>query len=162
LDVSAEGDLFIADTGGSRVVWSDASGQMIAVFGGANTKFASSQPTDVAVDDAGFLYVPDPANGLFWQIQIDTGEMLSAPGPKSNTVESPHVATAEDGRIFLTDPENGRILIFDQQLRPLAELGGKGNAPGQFSRVVGIAVGQGMVVSTDPDLCRVTAFSLDK
>ena len=158
LDVSADGDYFIADTGGGRVVQADEAGQIIRTFGGPEEQLGSGQPTDAAAGLDGFLYVPEPAAGLFWQVQMDGGVVQAVPGPRSNTVESPHAATLPDGRVFLTDPEGGRVLIFDGSLNPVAQFGGKGTAAGQFSRTLGIAASQGLVVVTDPDLCRVTAF----
>jgi len=157
--ISDEGYLFIADTGGGRVVWSDEDGRILGSFGRDNPQFGAGQPTDAAGNDDGFIFVPDPTTGLFWQIQIDAGVMDAGPGPRSNTVESPHVAIAEDGNIFLTDPENGRVLVFDSDLRPLAQLGEKGQGPGQFSRTLGVSARAEIVVLTDPDLCRITAFA---
>jgi DNA-binding beta-propeller fold protein YncE len=159
LGISAEGDFFIADTGGGRIVQADEAGTLINTFGGPDAQLGSGQPTDAAVSDNGALYVPEPAAGLLWRVLVDGGGMQAAPGPKSNTVESPHVAVMPDGRVFLTDPENGRVLIFDEELYPLVQFGGKGTAPGQFNRTLGVAVTPGLVIVTDPDLCRVTAFS---
>ena len=82
------------------------------------------------------------------------------PGPEANTIESPHLAIAGNGRVYLTDPEGGRVLVYTGAMQPLAQFGGRGAAPGQFGRPVGIAVApDGSVVVADPDLCRVTAFS---
>ena len=159
LGISAEGDFFIADTGGGRIVQADEAGTLLNTFGGPDAQLGSGQPTDAAVSDNGALYVPEPAAGLLWRVLVDGGGMQAAPGPKSNTVESPHVAVMPDGRVFLTDPENGRVLIFDEELYPLVQFGGKGTAPGQFNRTLGVAVTPGLVIVTDPDLCRVTAFS---
>ncbi len=159
LGVSDEGDLFIADTGGGRIVQADETGQFLDAYGSPDEQFGSGQPTDAAVSADGFLYVPEPAAGLLWQVQLDTKRMNAVPGPTSNTVEAPHVAVSDDGRVFLTDPEKGRVLVFDSQLRLLMQFGEKGDAPGQFSRTLGIGVLPGdMVVVSDPDLCRITAF----
>ena len=158
LGVSPDGDFYIADTGGGRIVRADAEGALLDVFGGPDAQFGSGQPTDVAVSANGFMYAPEPASGLLWRIAADGGAMNATPGPKSNTVESPHIAIMPDGRVFLTDPENGRALIFDEDLYPLVQFGGKGDAPGQFSRALGMAATPGLVIITDPDLCRVTAF----
>jgi DNA-binding beta-propeller fold protein YncE len=157
--VSEDGDLFIADTGGGRIVPAEETGQFLESYGSPDEQFGSGQPTDAVVSNDGFLYVPEPAAGLFWQVQLDTMRMVAAPGPTSNTVEAPHVAVSEDGRVFLTDPEKGRVLMFDSRLQLLSQFGEKGDAPGQFSRPLGIGILTGdMVVVSDPDLCRVTAF----
>ncbi len=159
MGVAANGDFFIADTGGGRIVQADEEGALLNTFGGPDAQLGSGQPTDAAISADGALYVPEPAAGLLWRVAMARGEMRAMPGPNSNTVESPHVSVMPDGRVFLTDPENGRALIFDKGLYPLVQFGGKGTAPGQFSRTLGIAVTPGMVIVTDPDLCRVTAFS---
>ena len=158
VDISEEGELFIADTGGSRVVQADANGQFVRSFGGPNEQLGPGQPTDVAAAPGGALYVPEPAAGLLWQVSMAGEAMRAVAGPHSNTVESPHVAVLPDGRIFLTDPENGRVLVFDSDLQPLGQIGGKGTAPGSFNRTLGVAAEPGRIVVTDPDLCRVTAF----
>jgi len=158
LDVSPDGDFFIADTGGGRIVQASEEGALIRTFGGPDAQPGSGQPTDAAASADGSLYVPEPAAGLLWRVQMGSGEMRATPGPKSNTVESPHIAVMPDGRVFLTDPENGQVLVFDGDLYPLVQFGSKGTAPGQFSRTLGVAVTPGAVIITDPDLCRVTAF----
>ncbi len=158
LDISEAGDIFIADTGGGRIVQSDDAGQLIRSFGGPDAQLGPGQPTDVAAGANGFLYIPEPAAGLFWRVQVEGDEMGPAPGPSANTVESPHVVALPDGQIFLTDPENGRVLLVDEELYPLAQFGEKGTAPGQFNRTLGVAAAAGVVIVTDPDMCRVTAF----
>ncbi len=155
LDVASTGDMFLADTGGGRVVQADAEGAILAAFAGPNQ---GGQPTDVVMGPDGFLYAPDPAEGVVWVLQPETGASRAAPGPRSNTVESPHIATLPDGRVFLTDPEKGRVLVYEPGLRPLAQLGVQGSGEGQFNRTLGVAVTAGTVIVTDPDLCRVTAF----
>ena len=158
LDVSPDDGFFIADTGSGRIVQTDAEGASIRTFGSPDARFGAGQPTDVGVSADGFLYVPEPASGLIWQIQLDSGKMQALPGPKSNTTESPHVAVTPDGFVFLTDPENARVLVFDSDLQPEVQFGDKGAGQGQFNRAVGIAAIPGRVFVTDPDLCRVTAF----
>ncbi len=155
LDVVSTGDMYIADTGGGRLVQADDQGAMLAAFAGPNQ---GGQPTDVVLGPDGFLYAPDPAEGVVWVLQSETGSSRAAPGPRSNTVESPHIAILPDGRVFLTDPEQGRVLVYEPGLRPLAQLGVQGSGEGQFNRTLGVAVKPGMVIVTDPDLCRVTAF----
>ncbi len=153
--VSPQGDIFIADTGGGRIVQADDEGRELQVFPGPQP---GGQPTDVVpvLDD--LMVAVDPAAGIIWRLSLADQAIQTVEGPKSNTVESPHLATLPDGRIFVTDPEAGRVLIFDPALAPLAQLGEKGTGEGQFNRTLGVAATPGMVVVTDPDLCRVTVF----
>jgi DNA-binding beta-propeller fold protein YncE len=82
------------------------------------------------------------------------------PGPEANTVESPHLATGDNGLVYMTDPEGGRVLVYSSNMQPMAQLGGKGSEPGKFSRTLGVAISDnGSIVVSDPDLCRVTLFS---
>ncbi len=155
LAVAPDGDFYIADTGGGRVVQADEGGALAAAFAGP---LAGGQPTDAALGSDGFLYAADPAAGAIWVLNPVTGASRTGAGPRSNTVESPHIALLPDGRIFLTDPEGGRVLAFEPGLVPLGQVGEKGAGEGQFSRTLGVAAGAGMVVVSDPDLCRVTAF----
>ena len=155
LDIAPDGDFYIADTGGGRVVQADVEGVFLAAFAGPRD---GGQPTDVVLGPDGFIYAADPAAGVVWVLNRETGASRTAAGPRSNTVESPHIATLPDGRIFLTDPEEGRVLAYEPGLRPRGQLGGKGAGEGRFNRTLGVAAGAGMIVVTDPDLCRVTAF----
>ncbi|HHB90090.1 MAG TPA: hypothetical protein ENK60_02140 [Anaerolineae bacterium] len=159
LDVSPEGMFYIADTGGGRIVQADETGAFLAAFGGPTE---GGQPTDVILGPDGFLYVPDPVAGVVWVLNPKTGASRTTAGPKANTVESPHLAALPDGRLFLTDPEQARVLIFEPGLRPLGQVGMKGIDEGQFNRTLGVAVGANMLIVTDPDRCRVTAFGLNK
>ena len=154
-DVSPNGDFYIADTGGGRVVQADAQGVMLAAFGGPDQ---GGQPTDALFGPEGFLYAVDPTAGVLWMLQPETGASQRASGPKANTVESPHLAMLPEGILLLTDPEGGRVLVFEAGMTPLGQLGGKGAGEGRFNRTLGVAAGAGMVAVTDPDLCRVTVF----
>jgi len=158
--LSTFGDYFIADTGGARVLQVSSDGAEIRQFGGGGAELGAGQPTDAAVTPDGMLYVVEPIAGALWRIDPVSNAQERYPGPEANTVESPHLATGSDGLIYLTDPEQGRVLVYRSDMQPVAQIGGKGGEPGLFSRTLGIAVGaDGSIVVTDPDLCRVTMFS---
>ncbi|MCP4165226.1 MAG: hypothetical protein GY759_04945 [Chloroflexi bacterium] len=158
--ISPSGDYFIADTGGVRIVQVGSDGQWVKNFGGADQPLGPGQPTDAAVGPDGTLYVTEPIAGALWLVNPISGDAKRYPGPEANTIESPHIAVTADGRILITDPELGRVLVYARDLSPVAQIGGKGNEPGRFGRAVGVAVGpNGEVVVTDPDLCRVTVFA---
>ncbi len=157
---AANGDYYIADTGGVRVLQADANGQLIQQFGGAEDELGPGQPTDASLSPGGLLFVTEPIAGAFWKVDPASGRRERFPGPVANTIESPHLAIAPDGRILLTDPEGGRVLALTPDVRPLAQFGTRGAAPGQFGRPVGVAFGpDDVMLVADPDLCRVTALS---
>ncbi len=158
--LSTFGDYFIADTGGARVLQVGSDGSQIRQFGGGGDELGAGQPTDVAVGADGMLYVVEPIGRTLWRVDSITDSQERYPGPEANTVESPHLAAGDNGLIYLTDPEKGRVLVYSGNMQSMAQLGGKGTEPGLFSRTLGIAVGvDGSIIVSDPDLCRVTMFS---
>ncbi len=158
--LSTFGDYFIADTGGGRVLQTGSDGVQIRQFGGSGAELGSGQPTDTAMGSDGMLYVVEPIARALWRVDPLSNAHERYPGPAANTVDSPHLAIGDDGQVYLTDPELGRILIYYRDMQPAAQVGGKGDEPGMFSRTLGIAVGaDGTFAVTDPDLCRVTMFS---
>lgn len=160
LGIAANGDFIVADTGGARILQADANGQLIQQFGGPEDELGPGQPTDATLSPGGLLFVAEPIAGAFWKVDPSGGRRERFPGPLANTIESPHLAIAADGRILLTDPEGGRVLALTPDVRPLAQFGTRGAAPGQFGRPVGVAFGpDDVMLVTDPDLCRVTAMS---
>ena len=160
LDVAANGDYWIADTGGVRVLQADAEGRLLRQLGGPEDELGPGQPTDVALSPGGLLFVVEPIAGLLWKIDPEGGRRERFAGPQANTIESPHLAIGADGRVVLTDPEGSRVLLLTPDGRPLAQLGTRGTAAGQFGRPVGVALTpDGAIVVSDPDLCRVTAFA---
>ena len=70
------------------------------------------------------------------------------------------MAFLPDGRILIADGlDNHRVMIFDQDLTYLAEFGGKGTGPGQFSGVHAVAVGpEGRIFALDRSGGRVNVF----
>ena len=105
--VSPTGEYFVADTGGVRVVQAGADGQRINQFGGSEEDLGPGQPTDAAVSPGGFAYVAEPISGLLWRLDPATGERQKFTGVAANTVESPHLAVASDGRFCYRTPRVG-------------------------------------------------------
>ncbi len=160
LGITPAGDYLIADTGGVRVLWVGAGGQLLAQFGGPDAQLGPGQPSDAAYGPGDIVYVVEPLSGALWRVDTVSGAMQRYPSPEANTIESPHLTISPDGRLLVTDPEGGRVLIYGGDMQPLAQFGSKGVQPGQFSRPVGIALQPGgSVIVSDPDLCRVTAFA---
>ncbi len=158
--LSTFGDFFIADTGGARVLQASSDGMEVRQFGGGGAELGAGQPTDAAVNADGILYVVEPISRALWRVDPITNTHERYPGPEANTVESPHLATGDDGLVYLSDPERGRVLVYASDMQPVAQIGGKGSEPGMFSRTLGIAVADnGSIVVSDPDRCRVTMFS---
>jgi sugar lactone lactonase YvrE len=88
--VNAQGDVFIADTYNNRIVKVTPQGQVIAVAGdgvagysgdGGLGAFAElNEPTGVAVDAQGNLYIADSANNVIRRVDAKTGIITTVAG----------------------------------------------------------------------------------
>jgi len=88
--VNAQGDVFIADTYNNRVVEITPSGQIFAVAGDGHAGYSGdghlasfaelNQPTGVAVDAQGNLYIADSANNVIRRVDAKTGIITTVAG----------------------------------------------------------------------------------
>ena len=101
------------------------------------------QPTDVAVDLSGRIYVGLPEIGRL-AILDEGGQVLGGwTIPKGNTIESSRLTVVADGAIAMTDPAQARVLLLDADGRELASA----DAPG---RPYGVAVSSGRLYVSEP------------
>jgi len=160
LAIDAEDNLYVADTGGNRIVKMTLSGQQLAQFGeqGAGPGQVS-QPTDVAVDATGRIYVMDSYN-LRVEVLDPAGRYLGEwPIGGANTFDSPHIELGPGGQIFITDPEAHKVIAFDAAGRALGEWGGFGQEAGRFQKPISLAFdGAGRAYVTDAYNHRVQVF----
>ncbi len=145
LDLDDEGNVWVADQLGHRVVKFDAEGNLLLTIGERGTAGDPpllNEPTDVVVASTGEVFITEghsfapganrvtkyAADGSFI---MSWGETGSAPGE----FNVPHtIALDSEGRVFVGDRGNNRIQIFDQQGTFL-------NVWYQFGRPSGIAIG---------------------
>jgi hypothetical protein len=88
--VNAAGDVFIADTYNNRVVEVTPSGQVSVVAGDGKAGFAGdggraafaelNEPTGLAVDAQGNLYVADSGNNVIRRVDVKTGIITTVAG----------------------------------------------------------------------------------
>lgn len=71
------------------------------------------------------------------------------------------VGVAPDGRIFVLDAGNHRVVVFDPAGEPLAAFGRSGEGPGEFQRPWYLAVTGEQVIVHDINTRRVSFFDLD-
>jgi len=143
LDVDQEGYVYIANTGGSVVLKVSPQGELVARYGSFGSGDGElNQPTDVAVDGEGNLYVVDSENHRIQVLDRDGRYLRQWSISQANTVDSPHIEWGMSGLLFLTDPEAGLVYVFDQYGRGVTLWGEKGSLDGQFSKPVVIAFDQ--------------------
>jgi DNA-binding beta-propeller fold protein YncE len=142
IGVAPSGDIYVADTGGERVIHFSSSGELLGQYGGGGPMAGLiSQPTDVAVDSRGFLYIADPNLGRVVQLDDRGLQRQGWAIAPANTMDSPHLAVGNRGEIYLTDPEAGHLLVFDGTGNLVESFGSTGRGPGQFRKPVGVGIG---------------------
>jgi uncharacterized protein (TIGR03663 family) len=121
--IAEDGSILITDTGHNRVINYTRDGQPIGEYGLQGTGPGRFQePVSVARDIQGRLYVADAWNGRIQRFERGfTGEPISAPVPwRSHDVpDKPYVAVLSEGRVLVTVPENGTLMLFDPNLQPI-------------------------------------------
>jgi sugar lactone lactonase YvrE len=141
LSVDTSGVLYFANTGGNNVVRASANAQMLGTIGKTGKKTGElEQPTDVAVDLAGNIYVADTYNQRIQRFTPDGRFATQWAIPAAGTALGPHIAIAADGVLYVTDPDNHQVSAYSPDGAILATWGGQGNAEGQLVQPVGIFV----------------------
>jgi YYY domain-containing protein len=136
-DLDGRGRLWVADFGNSRLRIYDPDGGFLGGWGGrGDTTWAMKDPCAVAVRDDD-VYVADTWNGRVQRFSL-AGEWKS----KAAELYGPRgVAVARDGKVWVTDTGNHRIVAYDRELAGKQVFGKIGSGPGNFSSPVGIAAG---------------------
>jgi uncharacterized protein (TIGR03663 family) len=147
--VDASGRVFVADTGNKRVVVFDGDGRPLMTIGSVGFESGFfDEPVGVALDADGALYVadtwnqrvqvfrPDPEIGEYlfsheWPIAGWYGQSLD---------NKPYLALDGRGRVYVTDPEGYRVLVFDGAGEFLTTWGDFGADSTAFGLVSGVAV----------------------
>ena len=103
-----------------------------------------NNPTNVAVDPDGMLYVVDTFNDRI-QVFDPEGNFLHTFGELGSVgpgkfMRPKGIAIDGDGHVYVTDAQFNVVQIFDRDGKPLLLFGRLGREPGQFTLVSGIAV----------------------
>ncbi|MSP11565.1 MAG: phospholipid carrier-dependent glycosyltransferase [Chloroflexi bacterium] len=131
------GNLYIADTGGSRVVKLAPTGQKLGEFRAGGQL---NQPVSVAVTQGGVLYVVDSGKNILWVLDPSDVVLQSWPIPKANTFDAAHVAIGPNNAIYLSDPESGIVNIYDPRGTSIGQVGTRGSGDGQFNKPTGLRI----------------------
>jgi DNA-binding beta-propeller fold protein YncE len=172
LAVGPNGNVYVADTGNSRIVELDEKGNLVKTWGQKSTNEANpaagtfNEPWGIAVDRQGNVYVADTWNHRI-QVFDANGSFLRAFGAPGQVEQGPAyfwgprgVAVDSQGRVYVTDTGNKRVEVFDASGQPLFGFATGGDAG--LNEPVGIAVGpDGRVFVADTWNNRVAIFSAD-
>ncbi|HLE72742.1 MAG TPA: flippase activity-associated protein Agl23 [Anaerolineales bacterium] len=167
LVVAADGNVLVTDTGNKRIVVYDAAGNFLSQIGGAGFELGQfEEPVGLALDrEAGLLYVADTwnqriqvltyADGLLstvtsWEVDAWFGQSLN---------NKPYLAVGGDGRVYASDPETGRVLVFQADGELLNFFGGYDQSVVEIGLAQGLATdGQGGLWLSDSQNNRVLHF----
>jgi predicted membrane-bound mannosyltransferase/sugar lactone lactonase YvrE len=169
-------DLYVADSRNHRILHIATDGSLLHEWGtfadilsGDAPIGTFNEPWGVAVGPDGSVYISDTWNHRVQKFTEDGkpvktwgqhGQPLpEVPESKGSFWGPRGIAVDSEGRVFVADTGNKRIVVFDADGNYLTEFGTAGLDPGQFDEPVGVAIANdGTVYVTDTWNQRVQAF----
>ena len=108
LAVDAQGRIWVANTAGQRLLAFSTDGALLAEI--PVWPDADAQVTDVAVAPDGSIYAVAIGINKLIQYDADGSRMGAWDVALANTIDAPHLALGGSGALYLTQPEEGRIV----------------------------------------------------
>lgn len=186
--VGADGSIYIADTGNSRVVAYTPEGVLAwtaGTFGHNDGQFY--EPHGIAVDENNMIYVADTWNGRIVKLssdgkwldswgtaedflmENDTRRMTSTGGTREGNLQTPlgffgpRGITAANGLVYIADTGNKRIVVTDDEGNYQYQWGFQGSSPGTFNEPTDVDIdANGNVVVADTWNGRVQVFAQEQ
>ena len=157
--VAPSGDIYIADSNGSRIQKLDSSGNYTQTIGSRGSEDGYfSAPYDVATDTSGNLYVADTLNSRVQVFDSSGSHKLSfgGGGSEGRFFFLAGVVVNEAGVIFTAELLGGHIRAFRPDGTQIISFGTRGNGAGQFREAYGITISNSnRIYVTDKELGRV-------
>jgi tripartite motif-containing protein 71 len=170
IEADAGGHIWISDTENGRIQkWTTSApppdaAYFVGEFGSKGSEPGQlSNPSSVAADSEGDLWVSDTANNRLQQLGAE-GEpirQVGSTGSGNGQFSSPRgIAISPSGSVWVVDTGNNRIQEFDSEGKFIRAVGSSGSGQGQFKSPHDLAVdANGNVWVTDPGNFRVQKFS---
>lgn len=162
--------LYVCDTDLDQVLVFDADppNRLIRKIGTAGKKHTLtepgqfSNPTNVAVDSDGNVYVSDTFNDRVEIFDAD-GNFVSTFGKAGDGPgyfsRPKGIAVDADGHVWVADSVTDRLQVFTREGRVLLVMGGHGLLPGQFTALLGVTIDKlNRVFTSEQYVARVQMF----
>ena len=122
--VDAQGNVWVADTGTSRVIKFDPNGTNLATLGGPGSEAGKlREPVGIDIAANGDVYVADAWNGRIQRFDKDLKPAGAFPVPgwtANDPTTKPYLALLPEGDIITSDPTHQRVLRFQPDGRIVA------------------------------------------
>ncbi|QQS32483.1 MAG: NHL repeat-containing protein [Acidobacteriota bacterium] len=163
MTVDAAGNIYVADTGNSRIQKFDAKGNFLLDLGDAGDEPGRlREPNGVAVDAKGNIFTADAARNKLLRFNAKGEFEKEWSGPPEMDFYGPRdIAIAANGSLYIVDQGRTRIVRFDPEKETFSQWGTRGDGEGQFVESTGIAVGAGNIFVADNGNGRIQVFDLD-
>jgi len=163
ITVDAAGNIYVADTGNSRVQKFDVAGKFLASYGERGDAAGQLQePNGVAIDASGSIYVTDAKLHKLLRFKSDGQFEKEWTGPSAGNFYGPRdIVIGPNKLIYLIDQGGTRICRLDVGADSWTMWGSAGSGESEFNEPTGIAVNSASVFVADVNNNRVQIFDLD-
>jgi RHS repeat-associated protein len=140
----SKGNLWVVDSGNSRVEVFNEKDEFVKVFGGEGTGNGQLKgPSALAIDSKGNVWVTDTSNSRVEEFN-EKGEFVrvfGSQGVANGKFEYPNgIAVDPKGNVWVVDTLNYRVQVFNEKGEFVKAFGSSGSGAGQFGRANGIAL----------------------
>lgn len=174
--IDQDGYIYVANYGNHAIMIFDSNGNFVSnigtpgVCGSGNGVLCS--PRDLLITSEGYVFVPDPGND-----RVQRFIKTSAPGDPpvyafdmkwgvsgsgdGQLNDAMNIVQGPDGRIYITDVSNNRIVMYTKDGVFLGKFGGYGVGDGQMKFPQNITIYENTIFVSDQDNNRIQLFTLD-
>lgn len=142
--IDLEGNIWVTDTGHSRLVKYSPDGRPLGAYGGIGQGPGQFQePVSIDIAPNGDILVTDVWNGRVQRFDKDfghKGEVRIDGWADRGPENKPYLAVAASGEVYVSVPDGGQVLRFGADGRPLGPFATFNTGAGGRPRPLGIAV----------------------
>lgn len=163
----SKGNIWVADTGNSRIEEFGPEGKYMSTVGKAGTGTGQlKEPAAIAINaSTGDLWVADTGNHRIQEFNAEGTSLgvFSKEGSEPGELKEPMgMAIDKSGDVWVTDAKNDRVTEFGPEGKYLKEFGSEGSGVGQLKEPAGIAIdSKGNLWVADRGNNRIEEFSAE-